>query len=259
MPPTENAHTRAPTSSAEFSGPLLNPSPIHRLVVKLTEVMASVERIPKLGRNEHFRYDFVREADLVDAVRQELAKRRVLITCRVDDVERTVTTTAKGAENIRTVVHLTFTFRDGDSGETLEIPFVNEALDGQDKGINKAITAAKKYFLLTNFLVATGDDTERDDEPRGPRQAVKPEAVEDLRHLGNQDPAQTSTSAPTPAVTRPGPPASAPAASHPGTSSARCAKCDKAIDQDVAQYSLRYWKAHLCRDCQRVVKRPGAA
>lgn len=135
------------------------------LATKLAEVMGAIDRIPKAGRNAHFGYDYVLEGDLVDAIRGELSKRHVMITCAVTDVERTATTTKNGSENIRTVVKLVFTFHDGESGETIAVPFINEASDQQDKGVNKAITAAKKYFLLTNFLIATGDDTEHDDGP----------------------------------------------------------------------------------------------
>lgn len=132
------------------------------LRAKLAAVMGAVERIPKNGYNSFHKYHFVREGDLVDAIRTELAKQRVFITCEVKDVEHVTGQTKSGGDKSRTYVSMVFTFLDADSDEKIQIPFHNEAEDTGDKGTNKAITAAKKYFLLTNFLVPTGDDLDQE-------------------------------------------------------------------------------------------------
>ena len=51
------------------------------LRAKLVAVMAAVDRIPKNGFNEHFKYHFARESDVKDTLRAELvkAKRALLV------------------------------------------------------------------------------------------------------------------------------------------------------------------------------------
>ena len=44
------------------------------LSAKLAAIMAEISRVKKSGRNEHFKYDYVTEADLADAIRPLLAK-----------------------------------------------------------------------------------------------------------------------------------------------------------------------------------------
>jgi hypothetical protein len=58
---------------------------------------------------------------------------------------------------------MTFSLLDGESGERLDFPWVGAGTDKGDKGIYKALTGGAKYFLLKMFLIATGDDPERED------------------------------------------------------------------------------------------------
>jgi hypothetical protein len=139
------------------------------LFKKLAEVTEALQRVPKRGRNDFHKYDYVLEADLMEAVRLELAKRRVFIFSAVDSVQRTETLTT---------IHCTFTFADGESGEVYAIAGAGTGDDRGDKGLYKAITGAVKYMLMKNFLISTGDDPEGDDGPdrrnSKPRTASKP-------------------------------------------------------------------------------------
>ena len=49
------------------------------LIVKLAEVMAAVERIPKRGHNDFHHYDYATEADIAATVRAELASRHIML------------------------------------------------------------------------------------------------------------------------------------------------------------------------------------
>lgn len=159
------------TSTKPPEAPKVEPS---RLAAKLAEVMAAVGAVPKKGHNDQFNYDFVREADVVEAVRAELAKRHVALVPRIVKVEDEARQTAKGNTLYVTRAEIVFTFLDGESGELLECPWVGYGSDTQEKGLYKALTGAKKYFLLTTFLLATGDDPENDRPRRSKPDAAAP-------------------------------------------------------------------------------------
>ena len=129
------------------------------LVAKLAEVMAAVERVPKRGRNTFHGYDYATEADIASEIRRELAARGVMLIPSIDDMTRE----AVGEKGqILTILKMTMTFIDGETGETLNRPWMGAGTDKEDKGLYKAMTGGEKYFLLKTFLIPTGDDPERD-------------------------------------------------------------------------------------------------
>lgn len=135
------------------------------LVMKLAEVMAVVERIPKRGRNAFHGYDYATEADIVTAIRSELASRHVMVFPAI-----TGTTREAVGEKGQVLTQLTmeFTFMDGESGATITRPWLGAGTDKEDKGAYKAMTGGEKYFLLKTFLIPTGDDPERQDQEHKP-------------------------------------------------------------------------------------------
>jgi hypothetical protein len=135
------------------------------LVRKLVEVMAVVDRIPKTGHNTFHNYDYTTEADVLEAVRGELARRHVLIVpCVVDSKETPVGDKGQRVFTLK----MRFTAHDGESGEQLSWEMYGQGSDSLDKGAFKATTGAVKYGLLKMFLVPTGDDPERDEAHRSP-------------------------------------------------------------------------------------------
>jgi ERF superfamily protein len=145
-----------------------------RLVAKLAEVMTAVERIPKRGHNVHFNYDYATEADIVAAIRLELAKRHVMLLPAVTAMQRDPVG-EKG--NVLTTLIMDFTFMDGESGAEITRPWIGAGTDTADKGCYKAVTGGAKFFLLKTFLVPTGDDPEAEQPAaRTPVKAI-PKAV----------------------------------------------------------------------------------
>lgn len=128
-----------------------------RLVAKLAEVMAAVERIPKRGWNDFHKYHFATEADIAEALRTELASRNVMLIPGISGMER-----EKVGEKgqVLTTLFMSMTFFDAETGETIERPWLGAGTDKEDKGAYKAITGGEKYFLLKTFLIPTGDDPE---------------------------------------------------------------------------------------------------
>lgn len=134
------------------------------LVKKLCKVMSEIKHVPKRGRNEFHRYDYVLEADLADAVREKLAAVNVFLFSSVDELSTAERTTARGGTTTITTVKMTFTFVDGDTGENMAFTYYGQGEDQMDKGAYKAFTGCTKYALMKSFLVPTGDDPENDEQ-----------------------------------------------------------------------------------------------
>jgi len=110
-------------------------------------------------------YNFVTGADVLDAVRAAMSAEGLCLFISMGEVKKEIK---------RTVIDFQFTFADGASGQSMSVNWVGEAIDTQDKGIAKAATSALKYCLLKTFLIATGDESDSDNdgpsilERRGP-------------------------------------------------------------------------------------------
>lgn len=133
------------------------------LIMKLCEVVEAVERIPKNGWNDFHKYQYVMEADLIDAVRGELAKRHIMILPSMTKVEHHL----DGKGKRLTTVEVSYDIEDGESGEKRTVVFGGAGEDAGDKGIYKAFTGSQKYMLQKTFQIPTGDDPERENNGDG--------------------------------------------------------------------------------------------
>lgn len=130
---------------------------------KLHKAQASVSGIEKTGRNSHFNYDFFEEREVLRVAREALSDAGLVFFYSVDDVSDRAVTTSKGREELLTDVRMTCTIFDAEGGESVTGKAIGRGQDGQDKGVNKAIVAGLKYWLLKTLMIPTGDDTERDE------------------------------------------------------------------------------------------------
>jgi hypothetical protein len=128
------------------------------LYLKIARVMGSLSRLPKSGWNKHFKYHFVTDADVADAVRERLAAERIAFFASMVNHTKTGDHTEAVFE---------FTFVCADTGETMKCQWAGEAIDKQDKGLSKAATSAEKYFLLKTFMLSTGESTDDPDSSAG--------------------------------------------------------------------------------------------
>lgn len=150
------------------------------LIKKLARIMAKVERVEKRGENSFHHYKYAMEADLVDAIRPLLAQENVMLLPTMLETVRFQHTNGKGNLTFLTDVKVKWTFEDGDTGETREMVFPGCGEDSGDKGIYKALTGSEKYCLMKTFLIATGDDPEKDtDPPKG--EPIKGAKVRDYK------------------------------------------------------------------------------
>lgn len=120
---------------------------------KIFNVQQAVVMAAKGGTNEHNRYNYAREIDIIDVVKPELGKQRLLVTS---------TTLAHEIFEKQKKVTVKFTLTDIDNKTSIEAVFVGEGEDksGSIVGTPIAYTMALKYFLAKMFIVGTGDDAE---------------------------------------------------------------------------------------------------
>ena len=134
------------------------------LYQKILTVMEAVDRVEKRGRNEFHKYDYVLEADLIEAVRKTLIEEGVFVFASVVE-ERTSTAGTEDKPKQITSVKTKYKFVNVDNPEeSEEVLGFGQGEDQGDKGGYKAITGAMKYFLMKTFLIPTGDDPENDGE-----------------------------------------------------------------------------------------------
>jgi len=135
------------------------------LYKKMSGVMGRLDRIPKRGINQHFKYAYVTDADVLEGVRKAMAEEGLAFFVNTVDIEQ---------DGNRTTGTYDVTFADGETGAALTVTWIGEALDAQDKGMSKALTGAIKYGLMKTFLISTGDTDPDEGEPGGNGHTAQP-------------------------------------------------------------------------------------
>jgi len=138
------------------------------IFAKMTRVMTRLANLPRKGRNLQQNYQFVKSDDLLDMVRQALAAEGLALMVSVihADIQKTEKVT-------RAVITYSFSLCCAETGAVVTSEWVGLADDYSDKAVNKAATAAEKYWLMKTFLIGA-DDADPDAESPGaepPRRA----------------------------------------------------------------------------------------
>lgn len=177
-----------------------------KLYAKLAQIYGLIGEIPKRGVNTFHHYSYVKEQDLVDAIRPILSEYGIWIEWsliwdrergiigheRMSQVLKDRDKNIIGEQESLTVLMAEFWFVDGETGETTAHKIVpGYGDDIADKGSNKAQTSLVKYFLMKTFLVSTGDDPEGDSraDERAQRRS-QPDVQRSSRQGGRAQPAQ---------------------------------------------------------------------
>jgi hypothetical protein len=200
---------------------------------KLAAISKEVGHIDKTGKNSHFNYAFMEHSQVVATLRPIMDEYGVVVDFEAMDA--TFTDTGK---SFRVLLHMKYTVTNADKpSEHFERLWVSEAMDQQDKGINKALTAAEKNVFAKLFHLSDRDleDDENDIQPakqKAPTQptraAVTPQPV---RPTNLPTPPQNGSRPVTqPASSPPNPPIGVATLSKPsitvtGESKASCPKC----------------------------------
>jgi len=118
-------------------------------------VMNAVEYVQKDGKaGGGLQYSYVSHDAVVGAVRDEMVRFGIIMIPVANEVKQ---------DGNRTEVLATYRIINvDDPSDFVDVQSVGYGVDRQDKGPGKALSYAKKYALLQSFLMATGDDPERD-------------------------------------------------------------------------------------------------
>jgi hypothetical protein len=123
------------------------------VALKIALVMGDLERIEKDGYNTHSSYAYTTLDAMYDAVRRVMAAHRLVI---IPDLERVENLEWKNKGYLYRI-HMVFNLVDADSGDSRVCRWQAEGSDFSDKGLNKAMMTALKFFLKSTFLISTGD------------------------------------------------------------------------------------------------------
>lgn len=140
------------------------------IYMKLLRLMEAVDHIEKRGRNKAQNYDYLMAEDVINEVRQECIKEKLVIIPAATGQNVITSENKSGGTMFLTTVPMTFTICDAETGESITVPWEGQGQDSGDKGIYKAFTGADKYFLRNLLLIPTGDDPENDGGQPKPRQ-----------------------------------------------------------------------------------------
>lgn len=139
-----------------------------KLGQKLQKVMAEVPNIPKGGWNDHYKYAFVTEPDVLDAVRTQCVLQGILLLPSILQVTR---------EGQKTTITCQMDIVDTETGFVKSCTFAGEANDTQDKGLAKALVSGLKYWLLKAFMIPSGGDTDSEGAPKAQKATPAPKAA----------------------------------------------------------------------------------
>lgn len=135
--------------------------------------------IAKNQKNSHQGYKFRGIDDVLNTLAPILANHGVLIIPNVLNKDVNTTKTAKGGLASHVILEVAFVLYDAE-GDSICHTSYGEALDTSDKAINKAMTAAYKYFLFQAFCIPIDGVEDADNE-----QIQQQEAAPDLVTAGS--------------------------------------------------------------------------
>ncbi len=126
------------------------------ILKKLHDVSCDVEYIRKDAKNAHQKYTYASEKVIKQAFGEAFRKHGIVFSLS-EGIPAVIGSIL--------IVPMTYRFWDIDSGESLSGDFNGSGHTRDDKGHYAAITGAIKYILTSNFLIATGDDPEKQKAP----------------------------------------------------------------------------------------------
>ena len=129
------------------------------LYQKLVEIQKTVRG---LGKNANASsYQYVSGSKVLEVIRPRMDELGVLLVQEIDaiDNQRIDYMVKSGQKSeLLSMVTMTFTWIDAESGEKLPIKFGANGMNNWDKGLGSALTYAERYFLLKFFHIATDED-----------------------------------------------------------------------------------------------------
>jgi hypothetical protein len=146
---------------------------------KLLRIMEEIDAIPKRGYNDFHKYAYAMGSDVFDAVRKLFVKHGIALTASLKEIKR--------EGEITTIIN-TYTLYDVETGDSVSIDTPGAGQDKGDKGVYKAETGGTKYFLMTNFLIPTGNDPEEEGGKKKQRTQAEVAGTQTRKSVTNDGP-----------------------------------------------------------------------
>jgi hypothetical protein len=145
------------------------------LALAIVAVMGDIVAVEKNGLNTHFKFKYQAWDDVLPAVKSACVTHGLAIVPEVKDVVR-------GDKKV--TVMMNYHLLSGD--QSMVVSYAGEALDNDDKAIQKAITSATKYFYLKTFMIpiAGEDDPDNKTSSVNPNEITAEDATAALRNKG---------------------------------------------------------------------------
>lgn len=157
------------------------------LARKKAAIMGELKKFTKDKMNPKQNYGYASAETIFDTIRDLMNKHGLVLFTSAVSGNQDRFESKGGTPGLHTTVQYRMLWVDTDTGATVEDYWLSEGDDYQDKGYSKCATLALKYYLLTTFIVSSGDAS--DDPDSG------------LRSKGNrqsqQRPLQRPAAAPT--------------------------------------------------------------
>lgn len=128
-----------------------------KIAAKKAAIMAELATFAKDRRNESQKYGYASAETIFNTIREKMAAHSLVIFPSVVEHKQDEFKSAKGTPGLHTVVTYRMAWVCTETGAVWEDFWVGEGDDYQDKGYSKTATLALKYFLLTTFVVSSGD------------------------------------------------------------------------------------------------------
>lgn len=141
------------------SDPELAPTGLH---AKMAYIMANMGSQKPEGKNPHFRYAYWSTDQVTGYFRSMFGRLGISFTADVESWDIREHQTAKEGRSYLTTVLVRYTLTDTDTGDMTSGVGIGQGDDPGDKGSNKAMAGALKYWLLKTFLMG-GEDAEADE------------------------------------------------------------------------------------------------
>ncbi len=141
-----------------------NAEGLKALGLKIETLAKNVGGLTPDGRNQFSKYDYITANQMMKHLRENLLEVGLSILPNVESYEERDYTSADGRVTIRTVVNMSFTIIDLETGYSQVLNFVGAEQDTGGKSFQQAITQATKYFLFK--LLKTSSDTDADGDAK---------------------------------------------------------------------------------------------
>lgn len=132
-------------------------SEVKSLAAKMSLIMGEVPTMIKNGQNVQQKYAYVTAEDVKAALRPLLKKHKIGVFSQMLEVQRETAINKNQTFVVTVIAKMCFTLVCGETGERMDCLWYGESNDYADKAVNKAATAAEKYWLINTFMLSTSE------------------------------------------------------------------------------------------------------